>query len=287
MAPRSLCARVGRLIAAFSLMLCATSIARAQDEATTPIQHYIMIDVRPTTDLLVLDRWYLKFHAPETLARTQRAQTRYVSYRTYAVSDAEATRYAYSRGRMTEIEFSSLESFRAGMSPEARARVTLTLPPAGLLGAFESVTVTMPQVPYWHFKGDAAPAPNANPYVRWIVFLAHPEGVSPSAFDAWIGGDLAGAISRTDTIRFAIGFRAANTPTESTNRMTGAARPRFSRVLEVWFDDMAGWRTGAAALEAILPRPSWGGSFPFAPFRTTLIAENPDLDFKAAAQAIP
>lgn len=31
--------------------------------AAGPIQHYILIDLGPSTDVLVLDRWYLDHHA--------------------------------------------------------------------------------------------------------------------------------------------------------------------------------------------------------------------------------
>src|SRR5574341_916553 len=58
-------------------------------EKTGPIKHYIMIEMLNGVDLLLLDRWYITYHAPETLRRTERRQTKYATFRTYALSPDE------------------------------------------------------------------------------------------------------------------------------------------------------------------------------------------------------
>jgi len=251
-----------------------TPIARAQGGADGPMQHYIMIDVQPDADLLALDRWYITHHAPETLERTQRAQTRYVSYRTYAIAEADAARFNVARGRMTEIAFESVAAFREGLTPEARARVAITPPPAA--AAFTTDTVTMRVTPTRTFKDDATPERPA-PYVRWIMFLSPPAGVSEAQFDDWIIQHFGPAFAVAEQTRRVLLF----------NRIDAVPSQSFTRALEVWFESIADWRATIRTLERTLPAPAWSQSFPYTPMRSCFIGERPDLDFKTEARISP
>ena len=261
------------LLAAAAAALLAPA-AHAQGAADGPMQHYIMIDVQPSADLLAVDRWYITHHAPETRARTQGAQTRYVSYRTYAVTDAEAARFNMARGRMTEIAFDSVAAFRAGITPQARARVAITPPPAQ--AAFTTDTVTMRTTPTRRWKDEPTPSHEA-PYVRWIMFLRPPESVAEAAFDAWIEDTLGPALATAAQTRRVLLFR----------RIEAVPSQTFTHTLEVWFESMDDWRVAAAAFEANTPAPAWGGVFPYADMRSCLIGERPDLDFRIDTRVSP
>lgn len=247
-----------------------TSIAQTSE---APIQHYIMIDMKPGVDVLALDRWYLTHHAPETLARTGGTQTTYVSYRTYEFPDAEAAELKISRGRMTEIEFPSLAVFRAGFTPEARARVPLTLPDPSIRGGWETETVTMNSQPYRTYKNGPTPA-RAVPYFRWVMFVAYPQGVTTRSGDAWLEGVLGPAIADQATARRVLLYR-------------GVMEQRYTRVLEVWFDTQSDWSAAIADLRRTLVAPPWNGSFPYVENRSTFIGDRPDLDFRTDARVIP
>lgn len=79
--------------------------------AVGAIKHYIIIDLKPGMDMLALDRWYMTFHAPQVRRAFKAWQRNYVSYRSYAVTE-EARKLGVLNGRMTEIQFDSLEDFR-------------------------------------------------------------------------------------------------------------------------------------------------------------------------------
>jgi hypothetical protein len=245
-----------------------------QSAADTPIQHTIFVDMKNGADVLALDRWYLTYHAPETLARTNRAQTKYVSYRTYNVTDSEATLFNMVRGRVTEIGFQSVAAFRVGVTPEVLARNPATLPDPTLRNGFTSETLTLRTAPQTIFK-DTMPAPKGTPFARWLVFVSFPSTVSPPDGDKWLNDVLGPALAQEAGVRKAILYRTAI--------------PRsYSHLLEVWFDDPTAWRLVLANLSANASlKPSWATSFPYMNVRSALVGERPDLDFMSDKRVIP
>ena len=103
-----------------------------------------MIDQLNGTHLLLLDRWYITYHAPETLQRTQRRQTKYVTFRTYALPPEAAKAMNMWQGRMTEIGFASLADFNKGWVNIEEERKKITLPKGELRGGSRNETVTIP-----------------------------------------------------------------------------------------------------------------------------------------------
>lgn len=260
--------------ATLSALFTVAGAAFAQDEPTpAPIQHYIMVDIAPTTDVLVLDRWYITHHAPETLARTERAQTEYVSYRTYAVASERAERFHAVHGRMTEIGFESMAAFRAGLTPEARARVEITPPASELRMGMTVLAVTIPEAPDVVIA-DFEPEPREVPYFRWIMFLNYPDDADEADADAWLESHIADTFVSEEGARRAYLYRGVR----GTNP--------FSRVVELWFDDRAAWR---AATDAELDGEAapWGGGLLDLDLRSAFIGEQPDLDFMIEQRVSP
>ena len=284
MAAQDLRAQTASLISRRELGLAVAAVAVAgtgdavgQDTSDGPMRHYITIDMKPDIDVLALDRWYIAHHAPETLRRTGGAQTRYVTYRTYAISDVEVQRFNVARGRLTEIEFPSVASLRAGFTPEARARVTLTPPDPSIAPGWTVDTVSMRAAPTRTFK-DALTPDKGTPYFRWILFARYPDGVSEQDGDAWLSGTFGPAIAALSEARRTLLFHRLD---------HGVFAQKYTRVFEIWFDSIIAWRQAVTRLDQSLSRPAWGGEFPYLAIRSGFIGERPDLDFKTDKRVTP
>ncbi|WP_066657139.1 MULTISPECIES: hypothetical protein [unclassified Sphingomonas] len=251
------------------LALVALALATPLRAQEVPIQHFVMVEVTPPVDLLAVDRWYITYHAPETLARAQNRQTRYVSHRSYRFTPEEAERLKLVDGRLTEIGFASVAAFRAGVTGEAMAAHRPTPPDPAVAAGIKTRTVTV-KLPAVAIKDDATPD-KAVPYARWVVFLRPPAGTADA--DAWAREALAPLTALPQTRRV---------------QLHAAAIPRgYSHVAVLWYDDVAAWRSAMAAQGAALIARLSAQDAAEAPTRTMLVGERPDLDFRTDKRVTP
>ena len=253
----------------------AASAAASPAFAVGAIKHYIIIDLKPGMDMLALDRWYMTFHAPQVRRAFKAWQRNYVSYRSYAVTD-EARRLGVLNGRMTEIQFDSLEDFRESRPNNLYGDLrSFTPPPNGWSGAqFETTTTTIPVNPQMVFLSTPTP-PKETPYLRWVVLFRYPAGVPAEKGDAWLKDVHAPQVARLPGLKR---FVAYNSVTEAAD---------YPRVAELWFDDYAAWRKAFVDPAPAFTAPAWGGVFPFVETRSMFIGENPDIDFINDKRVIP
>lgn len=243
-------------------------------EKTGPIRHYIMIQMLNGADVLALDRWYMTYHARETLRRTQRRQTKYASFRTYAMPAEEAKAMNMWQGRMTEIGFASLADFDRGWVNIEEERKKLTVPELELRGGFKSETVTIPLKANEVFVDRQTPD-KATPYFRWIYFYEFPEGVSAETGEKWFRDVFAKELAARPEVKRFVTYRSVR------------GKQAWNRVAEVWFENPAAWREAVYNRRRAFTAPSWGGEFPFMKFQSTFIGENPDIDFLNEKYTIP
>ena len=243
-------------------------------EKTGPIKHYIMIEMLNGVDLILLDRWYITFHAPETLRRTDRRQTKYVTYRTYTLPVDEIKAMNAWQGRMTEIGFASLAEFNKGWVNIEEERKKITLPKGELRGGFRNETVTVRLKPDDVFVDQPTPEKD-NPYFRWIFFYDYPDGVKEGDGEKWFRDVFAKELAARPGVRRFATYRSV--------RSAG----KWNRVAELWFDSHADWKKAVFDARSQFTKPAWGGEFPFLKFQSTFIGENPDLDFLSGKQAVP
>lgn len=243
--------------------------------AVGAIKHYIIIDLKPGMDMLALDRWYMTFHAPQVRRAFKAWQRNYVSYRSYAVTE-EARKLGVLNGRMTEIQFDSLEDFRESRPNNLYGDLrSFTPPPNGWAGAqFETTTATIPVNPQTVFLSTPTP-PKETPYLRWIILFRYPAGVTPDKGDTWFRSVHAPEVARLPGLKR---FVAYDTVTETAD---------FPRVAELWFDDYAAWKKAFVDGRPAFTPPPWGGAFPFVETRSMFIGENPDIDFINDRRVIP
>lgn len=261
---------------ALALLTAGAATAAASPAwAVGAIKHYIIIDLKPEMDMLALDRWYMTFHAPQVRRAFKAWQRNYVSYRSYAVTD-EASKLGVLNGRMTEIQFDSLEDFRESRPNNLYGDLrSFTPPPKGWTGAqFETTTTSIPVNPQLVFLSTPTP-PKETPYLRWIVLFRYPAGVTPEKGDAWLKDIHAPQVAKLPGLRRYVAY---NSVTETAD---------YPRVAELWFDDYAAWRKAFVDPAPAFTPPSWGGIFPFVETRSMFIGENPDIDFINDKRAIP
>jgi len=246
--------------------------------AVGAIKHYIIIELTPGSDQLLLDRFYIAFHSQEVHRAVKAWQRNYISFRSYLPPEEATKSYPIGYGRMTEIQFDSLADFRetrpnniygAGLG-------SYTAPPGGWAGdkkIFVSTTATIPVNPQEMFVNLDTP-PKQIPYFRWIQFIRYPKDVTAEAGDAWYRNVHAKEVAKLPGLK-RYGFYKTVSETSP-----------YPRVAELWFDDYEAWK------KSFLPTPKftsppWGGTYPFFDAKTMFIGENPDIDFTNDHRAIP
>jgi hypothetical protein len=239
------------------------------------IKHYIPVNLKPGADQLTLDRWYMTFHAPQVRRAYKAWQRNYTSFRSY-YPPAEATaRYKIWNGRMTEIQFDSIDDFRATRPNNIYGALPSFTPPPGGWTAntlFETETSTIPVNANDLYVSLDAP-PKEIPYLRWVVFYKLPKGVTATQWDAWYV-DHAKELMKVPGLKRFAGYKTV-------------AEQEYSRVVEFWFDDYPSWRKAFLEPAPKFKAPLWGGQFPFADIISMFIGENPDVDFINDKRVIP
>lgn len=267
-------------------MLFGASAAPAAAEA---VKFYIMIDVPDPTDQLALDRWYMTYHAPQMHRAMKAWQRTYVSYRSYGVP-VEADRYgSVWRGRLTEIQYDRLDDFYEGRRNNPYLDL-LTPPPGGWRDAFfRTETITVPVNPQENYlesavsgatnrswiERNAATPPKETPYLRWILFLRPPASVDAEAAERWFFDTHVKEVAKLPGLRRYVGYRSVG------------REGRYSRVVELWFDDYAAWRKAFIDQAPAFTAPAWGSTFPFMESVSTFVGENPDVDFINDRRVVP
>jgi hypothetical protein len=265
---------------ALSLALLGAAVAAAPGAVAAPgdvaIKHYIPIRLKPGMDQLALDRWYMTYHAPQVRRAFKAWQRNYVSFRSY-LPPAEATaRYPVWYGRLTEIQFNSIEDFQATRPNNIYGSLQSFTPPPGGWGTntlYEAETATVPVNANDLYLSLDTP-PKEAPYFRWIVFYKLPAGVSAERWDAWYRDVHSRELAKAPGLKRFGGYR------------TVVDQP-FPRVAEFWFDDYPAWRKAFLEPSPRFTAPPWGGAFPFAETISIFIGENPDVDFVNDKRVIP
>ena len=262
------------LAAGGAAILAAPALAQSNSVA---VKHYILIDLAPGMDQLVLDRYYMTFHSQEVRRAVKAWQRNYISFRSYLPPEEAKARYTLQYGRMTEIQFNSLQDFRDSRPNNiyGAGLGSYTPPPGGWQSGklFKSVTATIPVNPQDMFVNGNTP-PKEVPYLRWIMLFKYPAGVGLEAGDKWYREVHAPQIAKLPGLKRYAMYQSV------------AEGQDYPRVAEFWFDDYAAWKS--AFLPApTLTAPSWGGQYPFVDMISMFIGENPDVDFINDDRAIP
>jgi len=261
--------------AALALVAVGAAAAATPALAVGAMKHYILVDLKPGADQLVLDRWYMTFHAPQVRRAYKAWQRNYVSYRSYLPPDEAKAAYPLRYGRMTEIQFDSLADFQETRPNNIYGGLNSFTPPPGGWASppFDSTTASIPVNPQTVFVS-LDTAPKETPYLRWIVFFRYPKGVTLEQGDAWYADVHAKETAKLPGVKRYVLYKALS------------ERAEYPRVAELWFDDYAAWKKAFLPVPNFTP-PAWGGKGLFVDAISMFVGENPDVDFINDKRSIP
>lgn len=263
--------------AALALTAAAAMAVATPAAAVGAIKHYIIIELMPDMDQLVLERWYITYHSREVRRAFKAWQRNYVSYRSYLPSPEALKAYpTLQYGRMTEIQFDSIEDFQESRPNNIYGKLDSMTPPPGGWRAqalSKTNTVTVPINPQDLFVSLDTP-PKEIPYVRWLVFYSWPKGVDEKTAEAWYRDVHVKEMSKLPGLMRFARYRTIRKDAD------------FTYAVEYWFNDMPSWKKAFLPVPKLTP-PPWGGTFPFVDTVSMFIGENPDIDFINDKRAIP
>ena len=263
-------------LAAAGVAVAAAAQPAAAGPGDIAVKHYIPINLKPGADQLSLDRYYMTYHAPQVRRAFKAWQRNYVSYRSYLPPMEASARYTIWYGRMTEIQFNSIEDFRASRPNNLYGSLQSFTPPPGGWAAntlFDTETSTIPVNPNDLYVSLDTP-PKEAPYFRWVVFYKLPKGVAAEQWDAWYKDVHAKELAGVAGLKRFAGYKTV-------------ADQAYPRVAEFWFDDYPAWRKAFLDPAPKFKAPAWGGQFPFADTISMFVGENPDVDFINDKRVIP
>jgi hypothetical protein len=203
-------------------------------------------------------------------------QRNYVSFRSYLPPTEATKRYTIWYGRMTEIQFNSIDDFRASRPNNIYGSLqSFTPPPGGWANntVFDTETSTVPVNANDLYLSLDTP-PKELPYLRWIVFHKVPKGATADQWDAWYKDVHSKELMKVPGLKRYAGYKTV-------------ADQAYPRVSEFWFDDYPSWRKAFLEPEPKFKAPPWGGQFPFGDYISIFIGENPDVDFINDKRVIP
>lgn len=226
-------------------------------------------------DKAILDRWYYRTHSQETLQRVGPWLRRYWTYRAYDVGP-EADTFTVVRYRLTELWYDSVESRNeavvnfSNMSP----------PPKGwddprykMLNGM----IYIPANPTETFL-DKSPPAREKPYLRWLVLVKYPDGVSLEEGEQWYLEVHAKELLTVPGLLRFVSHRSVDAPSPALPWV------RFS---ELWFDDYDAWRKAFVESPIEFTPPNWSKAFPFVDNICTFVGDEPDIDWLKTRPRIP
>jgi hypothetical protein len=255
------------------------------------------------------DRFYMRYHAPETIRISGPWLRRYESFKPYDPPQEAVERFGAIKGRYAELWFASEEEYMSRPShgawslPSWEEDKTLKIPKGA------RVATTVPALPTEEFY-DPDPNPEQTPIIRWVQAIKYPEGVSEEEGEKWfLEVHAREALKQPGLLKF-ISYRCLerggipsmpggefpfpedNKPPEgiqgaSGQKKLGKMPTSWVRVVEYWYTDFDAWRNAVIESPPEYTSPAWGGEYPFVDMASTFIGYKPDIDFLKGNYIVP
>lgn len=256
-------------IRALCIFLLVVSVV---SQAQGMIRHIFVFE--PAVSLEEFDIWYFRVHSQECVRYYGPWLRRYETYPSKPVP-AEADRFNVYRGRYTELWYESTEQWREA-APYSRSYTPS--PWSGLSSEQRpTATVIVPAMPTEEFL--AEPIPDERPFLRWVVLMRYPDGVSIEEGEKWYLEVHAEEAKKLPGLLRYASYRAVE---------DSPIRSPWVRVTELWFKDYDAWRKAVLETNMDYTPPPWardGGRWTEAV--TTFIPYEPDVDFLYARSRLP
>lgn len=251
------------------------------------IRSYLLVNLTSLNYLPMMERWFYRDKAMETISQLGPMLYRYVTYRALPAPEGGLA-FGYYNWRMIEHWWHD-SPFRKGLEygtalseylpPHHNEALGLPLddedsetrewrPPAPVL-------IFVPTRPTEDFKGaHLSLADGSN--LRWITIFRYPEGVSKEEGDDWYINVHAKEVCEQPGLKRFFSFHAIE-----PSSIVGP----WARVSELWYEHHEGWRKAVIDSPLRYTRPPWSSfaAYPFLrpgiDFVSTFLLERPECDF--------
>lgn len=246
------------------------------------INSVILFDLPGLNDMPAFERWYMRYHAPQVIARFQPWLTRYVSYRVVpAPEDAQA--YGVYNYRLSQAWWREL--------PGPPTDALSFDQPKGMTGPPAVVLIDLPPQATEDFMGGEEAADSKN-ILRWVTIFKYPDGVSVEEGEDWYLKVHAPEVMNQPGLTRFFSYRAI----PSSGPLPGWKSPRggedtappptpWVRLSELWYENFDGWRRSVISSPPTYTTPPWAkhSTYPFlqpkTDFVSAFVLESPSDDF--------
>lgn len=247
---------------------------------------YILVNLTNLNYLPMMERWFYRDEAMETISQMGPMLYRYVTYR--AVPPPEGgTGYGYYNWRMIEHWWRE-SPFRKGRShggaladywpPNYEEAVGLTGRTGQDAGEWRPpapVHIFVPARATEDFKGAGLSLADGT-HLRWITIMKYPDGVSREEGDDWYINVHAKEVCEQPGLRRFFSFHAVE-----PSSVVGP----WIRISELWYEHHDAWRKAVVISPQKYTKPPWANyeKYPFLrpgfDFVSTFLLERPECDF--------
>ena len=236
-------------------------------------------------EMPAFERWYLRYHAAEVIAKDGPFIPRFIAYRPLPVIP-EALAYGHYNMRVIEVWFRNMEDYDGGTSnfhftwqaPWAKSPV--------VWDKFEIPRVsTCVPVPAQNIFLASKYCADEKMMLRWYTFTKYPLGVSLEEGDDWFLNVHSKEVLQQPGL---IGYFSAKAV-----QFPGRPAATWVRQNELIYEDFNGWKKSVIDKPPKYTKPRWAkyDKYPFlepyVDFTSTFIAERPDIDYLKEAHSFP
>lgn len=254
------------------------------------IKSVFVMNIRSMNDLPAMERWYVRYHAPETMSNHGVWLTRYHSYRAVP-APPEAEHYGCYNYRLTELYFRGVDEMAGPGAPLAFTWFPNQMEIMGLIGKnpyttewearpegpHPPVQCYVPARPTEDFFG-AGLSIDEKTILRWYIAFKYPEGVPVEEGEKWYLDVHAKEVMQQPGLIRYFSHRALEIPRRPSQYP-------WHRVTEQWYENLDGWRKAVIDSPPKYTKPPWGkmDEYPFlepyVDFVSMFVLERPTDNF--------
>ena len=264
---------------------------------------YIFVMNIDMNQLPEMERWYLRYHAPEAIYQLGAWFTKYQSYRAVPPMYG-AEEYGYYNYRVSELCFRSPTDLpRPILTPGRNAILSLTWPESWKqqLGTTEvydnrwpgrpegphpfALQCFIPAEPTDDFMGGEVTA-DEKTILRWLVAFKYPDSVPVEEGEDWYLNVHSKEVMKQPGLTRYFSYRTVEVPGL-------ISQYPWHRVTEMWYENFKGWRKSIINSPPSYTKPPWVSydKYPFlepySDFVSTFLLERPTDDFLRDVRSYP
>jgi hypothetical protein len=254
------------------------------------IKSVFVMNLKSMNFLPPMERWYIRYHAPETMHLIGQWLTHYVSYRA-APPAPGAEPYGYYNYRVTELWYRGLNDMPGPGGSPAFTWIPNQMDIMGLPGKMPYTTDwdARPEGPHPPAQCLVPARPTENFFgmqlgseeksiLRWYTVFKYPKGVPVEEGEKWFLEVHSKEVMKQPGLIRYFSHRCVSQPGRP-------AQYPWHRLSEQWYENNDGWRQSIIEAPPRYTKPPWATYDkypflePFVDFVSTFILERPTDDF--------